>query len=356
MKKVLFATAVLALTTLQSCSEHDNEIQQGTSIEFRTLMDKTRASLLSGTNDVRFNSFMVKAFRDKATTFEFMPGTPVFKEAGTWTYAPTKFYPSDGKSVSFFAYAPINDGNLSNMTTNGTTTKFTYILPNDQRLGNTSTDLLVARAKQNTGGVALAFQHALSAATFKAKNANTADELTYVITELVIENLRYKGDFTYGTGTGAVGTWSYDGDPVGYYPAVVSSGVAVEPNAGFKQVLSDNDWLMVLPQTPTWATINDITQKPTSGSYIAVTFNARDGAGKNIYNANQKFYLVPPTSVGFKFEAGKKYVFQITFEKLTGIALSATLTGWEEPTAETPISKSAGVGVNNFNYNDMFGN
>ena len=321
MKKLLILAAV-AVAGLTACQkEGDNRTHEGGEvIEFRGVTEKTRASLVDGIAD--FNSFFVSANRsDDAATFGFLNAS-VYKDGGVWKYAPAKYWPTDaGVTVNFFAYAPVKDPNMANFAPSGTTATFDYTVPADQSASNNAADLLVANVgPQATGPVAFVFDHALSAINFTAENlAANPKELVFTISKAEITGAPTVGTYTYGTG------WSAQGTPALYKSSVRNTAVG---NGETQQLLSTNDYLMMLPHTVVPASQN-----------VVITFSVKDGEGAYIYE-DEELELDFPAS--FAFEAGKRYNFTFAFDAtnlLNPISFTVTLNPWVAPTPDpTPIT------------------
>ena len=322
MKKLLILAAAAAVG-LTSCSKEDGARthEGGEVIEFRGVVEKTRASL----TDTDFRSFFVSAFRaDEAATFGFLNAS-VYKNGAAWEYAPEKYWPIDGTAVSFFAYAPVKDVNMTTpLATDGT---FGYTVPADQSNNNHAADLLVASdsdvtATSNGGAVVLEFDHALSAVNFTAENLSTNPaELMFTVRAAELVALNTVGTYTYGTG------WSALGTPLDYKSSVRNTAVGVGET---EQLLSTNDFLMVLPQVVDPATQN-----------VKITFSVKDGEGQYIYEDAE---LVLDFPAGFEFVAGKRYNFTFTFDAtsngglLNPIMFTVTLNDWEDETPDPEVT------------------
>lgn len=335
MKKIIFL-AVAAVFVMASCSKNESQgvAKENNAIEFRSVVEKTRASLVDGVDD--FTSFFVQAYAADHTdltgvvALDYMEAS-VYYNGAAWTYAPTKYYPTNGNEVSFFAYAPVKDVNMGTWTVADGVVSFEYEIVADQSESNTATDLLVSEILEQTaadGDVVFQFNHALSAVTFSAENKNAATTgLVYTIESIELVNLANAGTFTYFDGTDAAAWTNNDTFDQTYVPGINESGIAVLPGAASKKLLSKNDYMMVMPQEPEWAEIEN--NLPKAGdedkSYVIITFSLRDGAGEYIYNSYDRHF----TLTGFEFEMGKCYNFTFEFDALDAIVLDvADITDW----------------------------
>lgn len=310
--------AALAAAVFSSCSKDSENasVNEGNAIEFRAVTEKQRASLISSTAEL--TEFLVKA--DKGDEdFSFMPGTVVSKHTGSWSYSPKKYYPTTaGTTVDFYAHYPIVDPNMTaQMAYDGSgDVTFEYLVPADQSAAD-ATDLLVASVlAKSTGTVAFDFNHALCAVMVTATNANTADasELSYVVSKIEITDLNTTGTYTFGAATpwavSVPATYTAKMNPT----SVLYGGVA-------QPLLTDTNYLMVLPQTI------------ASTSKLQVTYTITDGAGVE-ETVVKEFDLATNTNLAAGFEAGKRYNFTFTFSAREGIVFDVTsVVGWDDVTA-----------------------
>lgn len=307
MKKfLLFSVASLLLLAGCSNSEGDMAASQSGAIEFRSVVDKTRASLIGSTAELE--SFFVKGLQG-ATYLDYLSAS-VYLDGSTWTYSPKKYWPVNDDAVYFYAFAPYSSTVMGGMEVDGSSVKFPYTVPADQSIQNTAVDLLVANASgkgstHSSVAVAFTFNHALSAATFSAENKNAAgSELVYTISKIEITGLDNEGVYNYANG------WTpKTNSNITYIAGVPASGVAVQPGAGSVKLLSANDIMMVLPQTPVAAT------------KVKITYSLKDGEGASIYNNATKELDLPSL---FEFEAGIRYNFAFEFAASNAIQLTVT--------------------------------
>lgn len=320
-KFILFAA--LAAVIMSGCSQSADDTtvnSEANAIDFRPVVEKSRASVVESTDQL--TSFFVQADKGSAYDFNFL-NAAVYYDGSSWVYSPKKYYPTDGDLISFYAYAPIKDVNMAaaGFTVAGTDVTFGYTVPTDQSVHNTATDLLVAKkTDMSSGTVDFIFDHALSAVTFSAKNLNDENsELTYVISSIKIINVDNEGTYVYA----ATPTWTVTGSgDVTYKAGVPASGVAVVPGgsaATAVNLLSANDVMMVLPQTPTWGTIPAATTPV--GSYVVITYSLKSGDGQYMYE-NEERYMAPYS--GFEFIYGTRYNFEFAFSASDAIVLNVT--------------------------------
>lgn len=345
MRKLIFFAAIAAVA-MTSCSKDDGNTGAAASssdnpISMRAVVDKTTRAAAMTT--ARFTSFHVKAAKNTATGRTLAPAyldAAVFSldKGATWSYAPKAYYPADGTSLSFFAYAPIGDVNMTTAMAHpgtGNAVTFGYTVPIDQTSA-LAEDLLISSVLDNTYSagvdVAYTFNHALSAATFAAQNKNAVNsELVYVIKKIEITNLDNVGTFTYHATTDAAGAWTNlaakDQD---YTAPLPESGVALEPvgtTAGLETaLLTTNDFMILLPQLPTWG----VVATPATGTFVEVTFSLRDGSGEYLFEDYKRLLEIPAGTLKTSgFEMGKRYDFTFSFDASNAVTMDVTtVSGW----------------------------
>ncbi len=188
MKKIIFFAAMAATVLATGCSNEggaQSNDGDANAIEFRGVVDKaTRATTVGATAEL--TNFFVHAGAHAngaaIANLDFMEAA-VYKNGAAWTYAPEKYYPTNGDEINFYAYAPVKDVNMTTaMGVASGKVQFGYTVPANQKVNNTAVDLLVANVLDNTAGatppappVAFTFNHALSAVTFSAANRNATN-------------------------------------------------------------------------------------------------------------------------------------------------------------------------------------
>lgn len=309
MRKSLVMAAVAAMV-LAGCSQ-DNVVNSGaeqgngTPIEFRTLTNKTRATESMDSENI--GDFRVSANKDSNTEFDFMKDIAVIKSNSgsatvVWSYAPLKFYPTGTNSIDFFAYSPSGSANVKTGMTSVTTKEaaLTYAVP---LLGDTkkAEDFLIATQTitNAAGKVAMEFKHALSIATFAAKNVSKG--MTLIVTGIELSKLGVEAELTIKSdGTHVWGT-PIAQDQV-YGLTLPASGVPVLPVLAsvdkYQSLLPANEGLMVLPQ----AVATDID--------FVISYTAVD-ADNVVIGTNQADLKIVG---GMTFEMGKRYTFNFTFK------------------------------------------
>lgn len=256
-----FILGIMALAALASCTKSEvlnQESQQEKGITFSAYVGKatqTKSTPLASDNisDAgigllawRTADVQVTPADDATLTNDapsFMPNLKLYKDAAdAWVYSPTRYWPSTGAYVSFYAYAPYFDvtedysanpsdyhpenisiGNIANITSAGGQHKITLTVPSNETGTEYSkhTDFMVARvgngvanadgtwsgmdANNKTVGinqnlnkdypdaVKLQMKHALSKISFVGKSGNTTESYEY--TKVIIDDITINGKF-----------------------------------------------------------------------------------------------------------------------------------------------------------------
>lgn len=357
MKKSFFIAAIAAATVLLTgCSQEDgmpSVNNDANAIEFRGVVDKTTRATAVGSTAELTNFFVQAGAHATAATIadlNFMEA-PVYKQGSSaWTYAPAKYYPTNGDEVNFYAYAPIKDVNMTtDMNIVSGKAQFGYTVPANQKVNNTAVDLLVANADNQVATtvpapVAFTFNHALSAVSFSAANRNpvtgNGSELTYVISDIRITKMDNVGTFDYpfsATSWISAGTRSID-----YVAGLPEAGVALTAigaaPAPAQSLLSANDLMMVLPQTVTAGTLDVDGAVIDDETFVVVTYSFRDGAGAPIVTNAERLLTLPAS---FQFEAGTRYNFEFEFgganDPMNAITFTVTeVTDWNNIGTDLP--------------------
>ncbi len=339
MKKTLFFAALAAVAVLSGCQKEqagNGETGNGKAIGFRTLTEKTRASVVDGNN---IGSFKVSAI---AGTEIYMDGINVTREpngSATWTYNPIKYWPASG-TVDFYAYSPAGSVNVNSITTTATSSTIAYTVPElTPPAGKIAEDFLVAvnKGASGPGAVALTFEHALSNIEYAARNIS--EGATYHITSLALINIANEGTIDL---TVSPLTWNTTGtkDRVCIYAPVAGGGISVlpkGPSAAYVNLYQPGEGIMVLPQTITPGSgidaNNDGTPEDsaTAGKgYVRIGYSVTDQVGDVIRPSMIAYYPLDIT-----FEPTKRYQFQFTLGNTSGPAglnpitfTVSTVNGW----------------------------
>lgn len=279
----------------------------GLAIDFRTAM-QTRAAEMT---TAQLQNFLVTAIdKNNASYFTDVTYTKV---GDVFTSSPAYYWPSDGSSLSFFAYSPSASelgAGVSITSDAKTLTDFSPAAAIADQKDFITASATGSKADESTG-VALTFAHQLAQIEVKAKNANTG--YVYKVQGVRIGKPVSKASFDFGTSA-----WSLGADKANY--EVTYAGSEKSLDAAAKSIMAaDNDNAMLIPQQLTaWEAVGDKTNN-SAGAYLAVKVQITTAAGARVY---------PVTSVGdydwvavpidTNWEAGQKYVYTLDFSNGAG--------------------------------------
>lgn len=305
MKKILFAAvAALAIT---GCSQNEEieKAAQTTEIGFNAIVKNTTRAAV--TNIKNLGNFKVHSYIT-GTTFDgstelgtaYMNGV-LFetKDNTTWTTFDTKTYywPSDAKSVQFFAYPStlISDFSIPDTGTAGYPS-FNYTVDNE---ADEQVDLVVAYESNktatsegvNAGKLTLNFKHILSRINFAYIPGNT--NLTYTVTAVKIADI--KGGTAKYTFSASNGAWDVTSGTSKEYTYTVTQSSNVVENKSYYMLGGEDASLMLFPQ--------DVAKK-----VITVTYTSQDGDGVQVFSGD-KTVILPDNS---KWEVGKNILYILT--------------------------------------------
>lgn len=265
---------------------------------------------------------------------------------GDWTYSGvTKYWPTDDKRVSFFAYAPYDDLNeyftLLPVTNNTAgAPKITYSVP--ASIYDQIDILYNMQSNQtrttNNGTVAFTMDHALTRVGFQMKLAATEKDRPFVITinELSLENVVNAGTLDMSKALAATDLWALnrpasDAGLAGYTftPAAYGGMNTIKFDAreteafDYTDMLVADQYLMLLPQ-PLAAQSDGLPQQKVVVKYTVLNdlLETTEQYEKEIllYNA-----ALP------RWEAGKGINYQLTLSVIDDLVIEfdiAVLDPW----------------------------
>ena len=321
MKKNLLILAVAALA-FASCSNDETVAVNnsgGNEISFRPLVTGvTRATDINATTlettgfyvSARKHSGDAEYFTDAAYTVYTTPSS-----VKTWTCANKYYWPSDDSELDFYAYAPqaTGDGHNAQITAHASYKSF-EVTP--ATTANTQVDLIFANVNQkkkstDNAGVVLNFRHAESKVAIQLKNTNPS--LTFTVGNVVIGNVKNKGQFTFtGESESKVkyADWTWDGASNTSYSQTVATASAYSTSTPTQ---AGEDMILV-PQTLTNATAyHDGSDAAVfDGSYITVQLKIQNTVGSAYIVGGADAWQValwplPAT----EWDPGKKYTYTV---------------------------------------------
>lgn len=256
---------------------------------------------------------------EAAGTPDFMNGTRVVNEGGSvggvFSYAPVKYWPSDGETpLSFIAAWPYGAPGMS-FSLSGTDPALSFSVASSAA---SQVDLLVASSEDNgcpsDGALALAFHHTLSKVTVSAtaEAAFALNGMRAEVTEAVLVGPKAAGSLDPLSGA-----WTPSGDGTSYVCGL--GGTAAET-------------LLLIPQ-PT----------DTLSFRVAFTVHYLDGAGTEVSSSSHVITAPVPATAGRDYwEAGKAYSYSLLLHE-THLEVSVSVAPWDLD--ESSYSYTSEVGI-----------
>ena len=231
MKKHLFVSLSL-IAALSGCSTNEEvERSDFKALSFETFVGKgtravARTAFADGDN---FGVFAYEHGTDTwsaATTSKklFMDNIKVFREGGSWTYSPTKYW-KDGVKHTFLAYSPYNETYVQDPKTG------TLIGVTTEALASNQTDLLYTIPEQGSRDleweegrtVTMTFRHALSQIKVSiATDEDYSGYYTAVVRQIQLTGIVNSGNLDLNEPDADTSPWSNQGNTVTGYEATVS--------------------------------------------------------------------------------------------------------------------------------------
>ena len=310
MKKALILMGI-CLVAITSCSKDQvTKTNPGNAIGFRTAVD-TRAT---ETTQATLQSFYVTAFENYANVPEkFFENVEFERIVDHFVSMPEYYWPSDGSSLYFSAYAP-GPAELG--------CSATYSAENGMELKDFSpkgtiseqTDFITAGSYGSSAdaskGVVLTFNHQLSQITIMAYNTN--NEYVYSVKGVRIGNVASKGTFNFKERD-----WTTTSDKA-TYEVRYSTAKSVYPSpSNFMEAIDiyTTDNAMLIPQQLTaW----DPEDAASTGSYIGLLINIKTKDGAQVYPAEAEAYDWVAVPVSTKWEPGIYYTYTLDLSNGAG--------------------------------------
>lgn len=295
MKRYIFIT--MALLALVSCTKDSvKEVSRGQVIDFHTAM--TRASVTTTDN---LQTIWVTATNESETNYY----TDLqYNRNGNYFTSETSYYwPSDGSTLDFYAYAPSKNrlgGTLSIDKTAQTLTGFAPAAEISNQV-----DFIVANAsgsKENAEtGVGLIFDHALTQVEIKALNSNAG--YTYKVKGVRIAQVASSGDFDFHTKL-----WTPSANKTEY--KVEYAEARTLGTEAISLMPTDGDNAMLIPQKLIpWNT--DEKGNESKGAFIAVLVNITSSAGTQVFPSEAGEYEWIARPIDTDWVRGFRYTYTL---------------------------------------------
>ena len=333
MKKALFFSA-LAVVGLASCSQDEtNELNEGRSIEFHTVVD-SRASEVLTSNLTQAWVYAYEGVKEFFSCVEFKGNSQGLNSAKKY------YWPNQDETLDFYAFYPNPTTLGGTLTVNSMEQKLVGYTSAD---GVGQDDLIFAKAsgKKSTdqaNGVALSFSHMLSQIALQAKNSDPTGR-TVTIESISLVNANSVGDINF-----ADGTWTNQSTLKSFNQNFNSVTIS---NA-VPQALGSS--MMLIPQSIIkWDMDHDKTNT-SNGALLLINLNVKQG-DVQIYPADGFGTVAVPLSANW--ERGKKYTYTLDFATGCGVVppgenggdsvldnpikFTCTVTPMEEGTVIDPV-------------------
>lgn len=326
-KSLIIALGAIALV---ACTKTSVSYEQTGEIGFAPVVRKNSTKAAVEGTDFPNQNIKVYGYYDNSTdpgssyadgnfAVEYLPGVEFTKktDGSTWTGKEHSYYWPKTGSLLFAGYAPAD---FAGVTHDLATNKFSVDEFNQPDFSAT-TDLLYAGYDKSvlSGPVAMAFSHALSWVTVKAKAA-AADQIK-------ITNIKFVGLAAKGSSTG-LPEWAVSGtkDQLNVFAPTPAFDVPADAEATL--VESNPNCGLVFPQT-----LADAAE-------IVVSYEMNNGADQWFAQAPFVAQLKSLTSnkganTIDKWEAGKHYTYIINFSAIGGepgssneITINPSITDW----------------------------
>lgn len=207
------------------------------------------------------SEFYVSAFAGNANKGKNVHYT---YDGTAWNSDKTISWPLGSTKISFWGLSQkFEDANgLSNTSIKPSAQSFDYYSDpsNPKELMYAST-LNTTKATQG-GKIALAFNYALARPYFTCVQTIETENVTVIINEVIVHNLKSTAKFTYSKTQNSNGTWTLNNDLYDTYTKVLPSPVTLNPDKVTAVTLTDK-WYWI-PQKPTKWTTTATTPVPIS--------------------------------------------------------------------------------------------
>lgn len=309
-KHFLFLTAAAALAMASCSKDESTDIDRGRAIDFRAAMG-TRATEMT---TEKLSSFFVTAL--DAKNQNYFANAEFTKSGQFFTSTPAYYWPSDGSSLSFFAYSPSAVDLGATVTINSETKTLANFEPKttiaEQKDFITATT--TGSKKNEISGLALTFKHQLSQIEIKAKNTNVG--YVYKVTGVRIGQPVSKAEFDFSNNT-----WMPTQNKSNYQVEYDSSPKTLQSEPASMMESEDNNAMLIPQQLVAWKPDNGGSDKTNQqkGAYLALKVQIKTKGGARVYPATSKgeydWVAVP---INTHWQPGHKYTYTLDFSSGAG--------------------------------------
>lgn len=244
-------TSIMLVSFILGCTNSINMEQDTNDSDIVEIVPSFPWSSSRAISDV-LSEFYVSAFSGRTSKGRNIHYT---FDGTAWNADRTITWPSGSTTISFWGLSQKfeNANGMDNTVIAATSQTFDYTCdPANPR------DLMYASMLNTTkaargGKVALAFNYALARPYFTCVQAIETENVTVIINEVIVHNLKTTGTFTYSKTQNSNGTWKINNDLYANYSKVLPSPVTLNPDKVTAVTLTDK-WFW-MPQRPVrWST------------------------------------------------------------------------------------------------------
>lgn len=218
-KLFLFCTITCAALTVTGCSNSELSESEGNAPNaigfeiYQGRMPVTRAE--TNVNSIQTKGFGVLASRTSADWSTTDAPNFLYDQrvtySSSWTYDPIKYWPTNDDKISFWAYAPYGDSNISlSAKTKAGAPTATVTLPNGADLDFVADCAMNKTYQAPNGNVDFSLKHVMTRAAFKIEGRNLPTGTSLEITSITLSGTKLysSATYTFPVEDGINGTWS----------------------------------------------------------------------------------------------------------------------------------------------------
>ena len=242
---------LVLVSILFGCTKSTEVYQESDDNDFVEIVPIFPWSSSRAISDV-LNEFYISSFSGKTNKGRNVHYT---FDGNAWISDKAIAWPTGSSTISFWGLSQkFEDANgMSNTSIKYNKQTFDYTCdpanPKDLLFANT---LNTTQAAQG-GKISLAFNYALANPYFTCVQAIETPNVTVIINEVIVHNLKTTGTFTYSTTNNSSGKWTLNNDLYANFSKVLPSPVTLNPDKVTAVTLTDKWFFM--PQRPTkWTT------------------------------------------------------------------------------------------------------
>lgn len=172
-----------------------------------------------------------------------------------WNSSTSIVWPAGSTKISFWGLSQKfeNANGMSNASIRSNAQTFDFFCDPDNPRDLLYASMLNTTKAAQGGKVSLAFNYALARPYFTCVQAIETENVTVIINEVIVHNLKSTGTFEYSKTQNSKGTWKINNDLYANYTQVLPSPVTLNPDKVTAVTLTDR-WFW-MPQRPKkWTT------------------------------------------------------------------------------------------------------